>query len=37
MIKVYSKFAQDFMAMPVVMGIKTASERFAGADQTYTI
>ena len=37
MIKVYSKFAQDFMAMPVVMGIKTVSERFAGADQTYTI
>ena len=37
MIKVYSKFAQDFMAMPVVMGTKTASERFAGADQTYTI
>ena len=37
MIKVYSKFAQDSMAMPVVMGIKTASERFAGADQTYTI
>ena len=37
MINVYSKFAQDFMAMPVVMGIKTASERFAGADQTYTI
>ena len=37
MIKVYSKFAQDFMAMPVVMGLKTDSERFAGADQTYTI
>ena len=37
MIKVYSKFAQDSMAMPVVMGIKTVSERFAGADQTYTI
>tara|TARA_B100001093_G_scaffold383885_1_gene369602 strand:- start:33382 stop:34854 length:1473 start_codon:yes stop_codon:yes gene_type:complete len=37
MIKVYSKFAQDFMAMPVIMGIKTASERFAGAEETYTI
>ena len=37
MINVYSKFAQDFMAMPVVMGIKTASERFAGAEETYTI
>ena len=37
MIKVYSEFAQDFMAMPVIMGIKTASERFAGAEETYTI
>jgi len=37
MIRVYSKFAQDFMAMPVIMGIKTVSERFAGAEETYTI
>lgn len=37
MINVYSEFAQDFMAMPVVMGKKSASERFAGALDTYTI
>ena len=37
MIDIYAKFAQDFMAMPVVQGIKTASERFAGALDTYTI
>lgn len=37
MINVYSEFAQDYMAMPVVMGKKSASERFAGALDTYTI
>lgn len=37
MINVYAKFAQDFMAMPVVQGVKSASERFAGALDTYTI
>ena len=37
MVGVYAKFAQDFMAMPVVIGTKTESERFAGALETYTI
>jgi len=34
---VYADFAEKFMAMPVVMGVKTPSERFAGADDTYCI
>ncbi len=34
---VYAQFAEEFMAMPVVKGRKTESERFAGADETYTI
>ena len=34
---VYSDFAQNFMAMPVVKGTKSDSERFAGALDTYTI
>jgi len=34
---VYAEFAENFMAMPVVKGLKTESERFAGADDTYTI
>jgi prolyl-tRNA synthetase len=37
MLDVYTTFAQDFMAMPVIKGIKTANERFAGADETYCI
>lgn len=37
MLEVYAKFAEEFMAMPVIRGIKTASERFAGADETYCI
>ncbi len=37
MINVYADFAENFMAMPVVKGVKTASERFAGALDTYTI
>lgn len=37
MLEVYADFAQDYMAMPVVKGVKTASERFAGAIDTYTI
>lgn len=37
MINVYSTFAEDFMAMPVIKGVKSASERFAGAVDTYTI
>ena len=34
---VYSTFAQDWMAMPVIKGYKSDSERFAGADDTFTI
>ena len=34
---VYADFAENFMAMPVIKGTKTESERFAGALETYTI
>ena len=34
---VYATFAENFMAIPVVKGIKTESERFAGAEETYCI
>ena len=37
MINVYADFAENFLAMPVVKGVKTESERFAGALDTYTI
>jgi prolyl-tRNA synthetase len=37
MINVYAGFAEKYMAMPVVTGFKTESERFAGAVETYTI
>jgi prolyl-tRNA synthetase len=37
MINVYADFAQDFMAMPVIKGLKSANERFAGAIETYCI
>ena len=37
MLNVYSDFAEKYMALPVVKGIKTANERFAGALETYTI
>ncbi len=37
MLDVYADFAENFMAIPVIKGIKTASERFAGADETYCI
>lgn len=33
----YAQFAEEWMAMPVVKGIKTPNERFAGADETFTI
>jgi prolyl-tRNA synthetase len=33
----YAQFAEEWMAMPVVKGIKTENERFAGADETFTI
>ena len=35
--EVYARFAEDYMAMPVIKGAKTANERFAGADETFTI
>ncbi len=37
MINVYASFAEDFMAIPVIKGAKSANERFAGALETYTI
>ncbi len=35
--EVYTRFAEDYMAMPVIKGAKTANERFAGAEETFTI
>ena len=35
--KVYAEFAESFMAMPVIKGLKSESERFAGAEETYCI
>lgn len=37
MLNVYADFAEKYMAVPVVKGVKTANERFAGALETYTI
>lgn len=37
MLEVYADFAEKFMAIPVIRGLKTESERFAGADETYCI
>ncbi|MBY8962684.1 proline--tRNA ligase [Flavobacterium sp. D11R37] len=37
MMNVYADFAENFMAIPVVKGVKTANERFAGAVETYCI
>jgi len=37
MLDVYAKFAEEFMAMPVIKGVKSPNERFAGALDTYTI
>lgn len=37
MLKVYAKFAEDYMAVPVIQGVKSETERFAGALDTYTI
>lgn len=37
MMNVYAQFAEEFMALPVVKGRKTANERFAGADETFCI
>jgi prolyl-tRNA synthetase len=37
MLEVYADFAENFMAVPVIKGVKTENERFAGADETYCI
>ncbi len=37
MLDVYASFAEEWMAMPVIKGVKSANERFAGAVDTYTI
>ena len=37
MLNVYKTFAEEYMAMPVITGVKTESERFAGAEDTYCI
>jgi prolyl-tRNA synthetase len=37
MLNVYAQFAEEFMAIPVIKGKKTANERFAGAEETYCI
>lgn len=37
MINVYADFAENYMAVPVIKGVKSANERFAGAIDTYTI
>jgi prolyl-tRNA synthetase len=37
MLNVYAEFSENWMSMPVIKGIKTASERFAGAEETYCI
>ena len=34
---IYAQFAEEYMAMPVIKGAKSENERFAGADDTYTI
>ncbi len=37
MLDVYADFVENWMALPVIKGVKTASERFAGAEDTYCI
>jgi len=37
MLDIYATFAEEWMALPVIKGVKTASERFAGAEDTYCI
>lgn len=37
MLEVYATFAEEYMALPVVRGVKTPGERFAGAEDTYCI
>jgi len=37
MMNIYAEFAEKYMALPVIKGVKTPSERFAGAEETYSI
>jgi len=37
MLNVYAEFAEEYMAVPVIKGVKTPGERFAGAEDTYCI
>jgi len=37
MLHVYATFAEEFMALPVIRGVKSPAERFAGAEDTYCI
>ncbi len=37
MINLYADFVENYMALPVIKGVKSESERFAGAEDTYTI
>lgn len=37
MVKIYAEFAEKYMAVPVMVGVKSETERFAGALDTYTI
>lgn len=37
MLDVYAEFAENYMAIPVIKGVKTENERFAGAEDTYCI
>jgi prolyl-tRNA synthetase len=37
MLEVYRVFQEEYLATPVIAGEKTASERFAGAEKTYTV
>jgi len=37
MLRVYAEFAEEYMAMPVIRGVKSPNERFAGAEETYCI
>jgi prolyl-tRNA synthetase len=34
---IYARFAEEYMAIPVIKGVKTVNERFAGADETFCI
>jgi len=37
MLEVYANFVEEYMALPVIKGVKTPNERFAGAEDTYCI